>query len=65
MALKLLKTVLWVPEFLLLFLLLLFLLLLLLLFLVPEVCFSVSLEGKKTSSNGGQLTDRAAPIGFK
>ena len=32
---------------------------------VPEVFFSVSLEGKKTTGKGGQLTDRAAPIGFK
>ena len=27
--------------------------------------FSVSWKGKKTSSNGGQLTDRATPIEFK
>ena len=27
--------------------------------------FSVSWEVKKTSENSGQLTDRAAPIGFK
>ena len=32
---------------------------------VPEAFFSVSWERKKTSGNGGQLTDRAAPIGFK
>ena len=32
---------------------------------VPEVFFSVSWEGKKTSGNGDQLTDRATPIGLK
>ena len=32
---------------------------------VSEVFFSVSWEGKKTSGNAGQLTDRAAPMGFK
>ena len=36
-----------------------------LIYLVPDVSFSVSWDGKKTSGNGGQLTDRAAPIGFK
>ena len=32
---------------------------------VPDVFSSVSWEGKKKSGNGGQLTDCAAPIGFK
>ena len=32
---------------------------------VSDVFFSVSWEVKKTSGNSGQLTDRAAPIGFK
>ena len=34
-------------------------------FWVPEAFFPVSWERKKTSGNGGQLTDRAAPIGVK
>ena len=29
---------------------------------VPEVFFSVSFEGKKTSGNGGQLTDGAVTV---